>query len=325
MVFGRILDKGEPISPTRGGALELTGVLLELKNPRARISRTETRGRMFSVLGELLWYLSGSSSLEFIQYYLRKYKDESDDGETIYGAYGPRLFAKNGKIDQIKNITRLLQNNPNSRRAVIQLFDAKDISTKRTTIPCTCTIQFFNRKNRLDMSVAMRSNDAFIGLAHDVFAFTMLQELVARSLNIRLGKYKHFVGSLHLYEDCIPLTKTYLNEGWQTKIAMPRMPDGDPWQSVKTLLDVEQELRTVDQCSFEIDSLHKYWADLARLLIFYSGLKSRNRELIDKIKNELSTSVYLHYAERRQRHFHATEKAQPEQLDLVGSNDEGAD
>lgn len=38
----------------------------------------------------------------------------------------------------------------------------------------------------------MRSNDAYLGFPHDVFFFTMIQELVARSLGIRVGDYHHF-------------------------------------------------------------------------------------------------------------------------------------
>ena len=49
------------ISPTKGEAKELTGVVLELTNPRARLSQTEMKGTLFSCLGELLWYLSESN------------------------------------------------------------------------------------------------------------------------------------------------------------------------------------------------------------------------------------------------------------------------
>ena len=50
------------------------------------------------------------------------------------------------------------------------------------------------------MVVHMRSNDAYIGLAHDVFAFTFMQEIVARDVGLDLGTYTHSVGSLHLYD-----------------------------------------------------------------------------------------------------------------------------
>src|SRR4051794_26260593 len=68
-LIGALVSTGQPIRPTKGEAVELVGVLVELVNPRARLSRTETRGRPFSCLGELCWYLSGSNDLDFIKYY----------------------------------------------------------------------------------------------------------------------------------------------------------------------------------------------------------------------------------------------------------------
>jgi len=65
-VIEAIQSHGERICPGKGAATELAGVLLEVTNPRARLSRTEVRGKPFSCLGELCWYLAGSNGLEFI-------------------------------------------------------------------------------------------------------------------------------------------------------------------------------------------------------------------------------------------------------------------
>jgi len=97
-VYESILEYGKPINPTKGPTKEITGILLELKNPRARLSRTETRGKVFSCLGELCWYLAGNDELEFIKYYIPKYDDCHEQG-IIHGAYGPRLFNRRGEVD----------------------------------------------------------------------------------------------------------------------------------------------------------------------------------------------------------------------------------
>jgi thymidylate synthase len=178
-VFKHLFESGTHVKPTRGVATELTGVLLELTNPRARISRTEVRGRLFSCLGELLWYLAGTNELPFIAHYLSHYREESEDGKTVYGAYGPRLFNLRGN-NQVTHVLNLLRRNPYSRRGVIQLVDAEDISKRRREIPCTCLMQFMVRDNHLHMITTMRSNDAFLGLSHDLFAFTMVQEIFAK-------------------------------------------------------------------------------------------------------------------------------------------------
>src|ERR1700757_480262 len=59
-VFRRLLASKHQITASRGTTRELIGVLLKLERPRARLSRSETRGRAFSCLGEFLWYLSGT-------------------------------------------------------------------------------------------------------------------------------------------------------------------------------------------------------------------------------------------------------------------------
>src|SRR5437773_3913730 len=119
-VLSKLLKIPGRITTSRGDAVELTGVLLHLTNPRARLSRTEARGRLFSALGELWWYLAKTNDLRFISYYVPKhYAKESDDGHTVYGAYGPRLFGTRGQ-DQVANVLSLLKDRPSSRRAVIQ-------------------------------------------------------------------------------------------------------------------------------------------------------------------------------------------------------------
>jgi thymidylate synthase len=80
-IFPKLLASTNHISPSRGNANELVGVHLKLGNPRARLSRSETRGKPFSCLGELLWYLSHGNRLDFIRYYIPAYDGESEDGD----------------------------------------------------------------------------------------------------------------------------------------------------------------------------------------------------------------------------------------------------
>ena len=51
-IMRRLLRNGERILPGKGRAREFTGVLVELSNPRSRISSTEGRGVLISFLGE---------------------------------------------------------------------------------------------------------------------------------------------------------------------------------------------------------------------------------------------------------------------------------
>ena len=152
-VFEAVLERGEAVSATKGPNRELRGVTLQLTNPRARLSRSESRGKVFSALGELLWYLSGSAATDRISHYIPAYKDYDEDG-VVHGGYGPRL---RGDSDQLATVIALLRRKPSTRQAVIQIFDYVDLLEPHKDVPCTCTLQFLNRGAGLDAVVYMRS------------------------------------------------------------------------------------------------------------------------------------------------------------------------
>jgi thymidylate synthase len=300
-VIESVQRDGRPITASRGPMMELTGVLLELVNPRARLSLTESRGKPFSCLGELCWYLAASDEVEFIAYYLRRYREEAQDG-VIFGAYGPRLFNLRG-VDQLTNVTALLRNSSTTRRAVIQLFEATDVVARRVEVPCTCTLQFLLREGRLHLMVSMRSNDVILGLPHDVFCFTMIQEMVARELSVDVGGYKHAVGSLHLYDSSSNEAREFMDEGFQsTDMPMPNMPEGNPKDAVAALLRAEAEIRTVgttDESGFR--GLDVYWQDLIRLLQVYGYAKARRIKEIESLQSQISFSGYHPFIENQLR------------------------
>jgi thymidylate synthase len=298
-VFLKLLKTRNHINPSRGPATEIVGAFLELTNPRARLSVTEKKGRLFSSIGEFLWYLSKTNNLDFISHYLPDYTQFSDDGKTVHGGYGPRLFNMRGH-NQVDNVISLLKKRPDSRQAVIQLFDAADLEKKYKDIPCTCTLQFMIRNERLQLVTSMRSNDAFLGLPHDVFSFTMLQEIVAQSLNVGLGSYKHMVGSLHLYDENRKGAQTYVDEGYQAFVSMPDLPSGDPWLAIEYLIKTEGLIRAGRKVNFEKLKLDPFWYDFALLLGIYSYVKKQEPAKIAPLKKQLSTNVYNTYIDRRQ-------------------------
>lgn len=313
VIFKPLLDEPVKHKASRGSFTELFGPLLELTNPRARLSRSESRGKIFSALGELFWYLSKTNSYDFIQYYIpgAYAKEIENDDNSIRNGYGIRLFNHNGQFNQIENVINTLKRKQTSRRAVIQLFDASDLDTdkKFNEIPCTCTLQFLVRDQRLNLLVNMRSNDAYKGLPHDIFAFTMLQELIARSLDdVEVGIYKHCAGSLHLYEKIEEgeqtkndheSAKLYLDEGWQDKIAMPPMPSGDQWNAVEKVIEIERLIRTGNDVDISGSGLDSYWQDICRLfLVFREGFKREDNsfdgriEACEDILKKMSNKVY---------------------------------
>lgn len=157
------------------------------------------------------------------------------------------------------------------------------------------------RGRRLLMFTNMRSNDAFIGLPHDIFAFTMLQEMVARALRLEPGSYSHAVGSLHLYKANREAARRYLKEGWQSTVVMPSMPKGRPWASIRKLLVAERAIRQGRNVNIGTLRLDRYWADLVRLLQIYWYFKRGESENILRIKKKISGRLYDPYIDDKKQ------------------------
>jgi len=324
-VFKRLLNDRRTVNASKGDFSEQIGAVLKLSNPRARLSRTETRGRVFSCLGECLWYLSATDRLDFVQYYIKDYDKYSDDKQTLYGAYGPRLYRNRG-INQLSSVVELLKRKQTSRQAVIQLFNAEDLLEHHKDIPCTCSLQFLVRNGKVNMVAHMRSNDAYKGLPHDVFAFTMIQELMARILELEVGSYVHCVGSLHLYEENRDQAQRFVDEGYQsTKLVMPPMPAGNPLPSLDKLLEIESVIRKGAVSHLDVTKLglHDYWLDLIRLLQVFWLTKQKTRGAASRmrtVKGSMSSRAFDIYIDRKQK-TSETLKTYPAQLPLLSTQD----
>lgn len=302
-LYEELLRNGDGNVGSRGSTVEMLGTALRITKPRARLSRSENRGKPFSALGELLWYLSGSDALDFIRPYVPQYAQDATDG-VIHGAYGPRLFAMRGGVDQVANVARLLMQKPSSRRAVIQLFNAEDIASEHKEIPCTTTLQFHLRGGRLHMSATLRSNDAYWGLPHDVFCFTMLQEMMARRVGAELGEYYHYAGSMHIYEDYVDGARAYIEEGHQKTVEMPPMPLGDPFGLTDALLAAEKRIRSGEVVAAGDAIAEPYWADIVRLIqVFWATRTSKGAagrdDRLDDLKSEFVHPMYGVFLEGR--------------------------
>jgi len=119
-------------------------------------------------------------------------------------------------------IIGLLSTDPDSRQAVINIYGQQD-RHKSKDIPCTLTMQFLIREEKLHMIVNMRSNDVLWGVPYDTASFCFIMEVVAASLGVELGTYSLNAGSLHLYterEEQLTklLTNTEVNEHKQPEI-----------------------------------------------------------------------------------------------------------
>jgi thymidylate synthase len=198
-VCREVLAKGRRTSPRGMATTEVLGAHLRLTEPRRRfitVPPLRVLNPAFAV-AEALWILSGSDE-PWIFTYNRSLKQYTDDGR-LQGAYGPRMRRWHDEVDQLEHVRHLLLRDPDSRQAVIQLYDPQRDTRGHRDVPCTLNYRFFVRRGRLDLHTTMRSNDVWLGLPYDLFTATMLQELMAAWLDVEVGTYHHHVDSLHLY------------------------------------------------------------------------------------------------------------------------------
>lgn len=180
---------------------ELLAQTIQIERPLERCVLVPGRNNnVFASIAESMWVLAGRNDIEYLNGYLKRAKDYSDDGSTWRGAYGPRLRNWNG-VDQLEQIIAILRNDPASRRALATIFDPDRDFVESKDIPCNNWLHFIARNGKLDLHVAARSTDIWWGLSGiNIFEWTLLLEMMAYWLGYEVGRIIFFTSSLHLYE-----------------------------------------------------------------------------------------------------------------------------
>lgn len=252
---------------------ESLGVKFVINNPRDRIPFV--KGRKFSIpylVSECMWYLSGNDRTDWISNYSSFWKNISDDGLTANSAYGARIFRAHdriaGKLDpkwtQWNYVLEELERDPDSRRAVIHIRSPQDSILAKLDVPCTLSLQFFLRNDEVHLVASMRSSDLILGLAYDVPAFTMFQELLAHDLSTRLnkeiglGSYTHVSNSLHIYDRHFDMVERIIGQDVDCRsIEMPRIPVGCDMKGTLDKMMVWEDLIRTSPTAQELEHRFK--------------------------------------------------------------------
>lgn len=259
---------------------------MKLGDPRKRILQFKARKLSYRyLLAEFIWYMSGENSIDPIVPYAPFWRQIADDNGTVNSAYGNRIFGKNEIIplDQWEWVKNKLFEDKDSRQAIIHINHPHDMMHQTKDFPCTLSLQFFIRNDRLDLIVNMRSNDIVLGLTNDLFQFTMLQEIMCLQLrkfypDLVLGSYIHNAGSLHVYERHFEMLgeirKSVINLEETSNKAMISMSEKDVEQNqFDSLVKLERDWRTQSNCdkdyNFDVNpnfiNLTRYWKTLVKV------------------------------------------------------------
>jgi thymidylate synthase len=273
-------------APRGHASRELLGAAFTLGDPRQRLVTVPARRtNVIFNFAEALWYLAGRDDVAFPACYAPSIATYSADGVTLCGtAYGPRIFQYGPEgIDQWRSVIDTLAGDPDSKRAVVQIFDPIELRDPgNIDVACTLALQFLVRDGALHCVGYMRANDAYRGIVSDVFSFTLIQEMLATMLGLELGSYTHCVGSLHVYEPDVPRARAVLADAAAgatgAAYPFPAMPPGDNWASVRAVLDWEQRLRTnqarLSAAELAGLELPRYWREVVALFELHRQIRT---------------------------------------------------
>lgn len=276
---------------------ELLARTVTLENPMERfITVPGRRNDVFATIAETMWVLAGRNDMEYLARYLGRALQFSDDQATWRGGYGPRLRNWDG-VDQVDEIRKLLHSDAESRRAVAVLFDPARDFAETLDVPCNNWLHFLLRDGRIDLNVTVRSNDILWGFSGiNTFEWSVLHEMMAFWLGVRVGHAAFFISSLHLYDERNEQADRALAgyagaTGYEEAWVGARFET--PWTEFAAVLDrwfdLEARLASGEDCHAEIADfpdplLRQFLQAIAIKWAITAGAdEARQRELVDEL------------------------------------------
>jgi len=192
-----------------------------------------------SVVHELLWFLKGSTNIQYLKENGVTIWDEWADanGELgpVYGKQWRSWEGANGKTyDQIKDVIQMIKTNPDSRRLIVSAWNVADIP-KMALPPCHAFFQFYVRDGALSCQLYQRSCDVFLGVPFNIASYSLLTHMIAQVCGLGVGDFVHTLGDTHLY----------VNHLEQAKLQLTREPKS------LTTLKLNPAIKDIDGFTYE--------------------------------------------------------------------------
>lgn len=191
------------IEESRNGPVVVIGepLMVTTREPWKRVLLCpRRRANPFLFLLDGLSVLSKVNLLKPFTDITPRFRQYSDDGVTIRGHYGKRLAS------QIPTAIQMLREQTNSRRVAMNIWDSHmDLGVESRDIPCNVMVNLRVIDNALDLTVFNRSNDILWGmLGANIVQFSFLQEYIAASLGLQMGRLHQISTNAHIYTDFGP-------------------------------------------------------------------------------------------------------------------------
>lgn len=124
---------------------------------------------------------------------------------------GQRYGATVKKYDLMNKLLKGLQEEPYTRRHIIDLYQFADFQESKGLYPCAFLTMWSVRGKLLDMTLIQRSSDYLVAGHINKMQYVALQMMVARHLGLEAGKFTHYVENLHIYDRHMDQARELLN------------------------------------------------------------------------------------------------------------------
>jgi thymidylate synthase len=262
-LIGSLFSQGHEASPRGIRTREIINVTLEISKGLNNIIISDHRDLNYRfMVAEWMWITAGFDDVKSLAKYNSIMAKFSDNGEILNGAYGPRLD------HQWSYINKTLQSSPDTRQAVSVIWTPSPTPSK--DIPCTVSLQWLIRQDKLHVTVNMRSSDVWLGLPYDYFTFSQLTNGLAANLGIEVGSVTMNLGSSHLYESNFHGAQQVLVDNSEGYLSSPLilLSDGIPLKS---------EFGQILDQTFDTQGLSSLWR------LYAEGLKYSKNDCLSKL------------------------------------------
>jgi len=200
---------------------------------------TTKKVHLKSIIYELLWFLKGSTNIDYLKEHgvsiWDDWADERGELGPVYGAQWRSWPTQDGdSIDQISEVINQIKTNPNSRRLIVSAWNVSQIDNMALP-PCHALFQFYVAEGRLSCQLYQRSADIFLGVPFNIASYALLVLMIAKVTGLTPGDFVHTLGDAHLYLNHL----SQVDEQLKRK-AFP-IPKMQITKDVTNILDLEYE------------------------------------------------------------------------------------
>ncbi len=184
-----------------------------------------------SIIYELLWFLSGSTNIKYLNDHgvtiWDEWADENGDLGPVYGHQWRAWPTADGReIDQISQVIEEIKRHPDSRRLIVSAWNPGEVA-KMALPPCHCLFQFYVADGKLSCQLYQRSCDLFLGVPFNIASYSLLTHMVAQQCGFEVGDFVWTGGDVHIYDNHVEQVKLQLSREPRPypKLVIKRRPD----------------------------------------------------------------------------------------------------